>query len=126
MKLRHIVGALGLRSLTPELDEERGEVEVTRGHASDLLSDILGNAAPGALAITIQVHLNAVAVAVHARLAGLILASGRTPPPEVIERAVEERVPIYVAEESTFDVAGRLWALGLRGGRAPLDEERGR
>jgi hypothetical protein len=114
MKLRQIVEQLGLRRLTPDLVEQE-EVEVSGGHASDLLSDVLANAPPGGVAITIQGHLNTIAVALHARLAAVILAAGRTPDDDVIEHANEEHVPLYVSDEATFDIAGKLYALGLRG-----------
>ena len=83
----------------------------------NLLSDILTAAPSGSLAITIQAHLNTVAVAVNARLAGIVYAAGRRPGPEVIERAGEERVPLFLTLDSTFDVCGRLYEAGLRGVR---------
>ena len=48
MKLREIAEKLRLRMLTPEL-EPRMSREVAKGHASDLLSDVLANAPPGGL-----------------------------------------------------------------------------
>lgn len=116
MKLRDIAARVELETLTPELTSEL-EAEVQTAHASDLLSDILACAPAGSLAITIQAHLNTVAVAVNARLAGVVYAAGRRPSPEVIERAGEEHVPLFATRDSTFDVAGRLYEVGLRGAR---------
>lgn len=117
MKLSEIIQSLGLEDLTPELSDQHG-ADVTRGYASDLLSDILANAPAGGVAVTVQAHMNTVAVALHARLAAVILASGRTPDPEVIERAAEEKIPLLVSKDGAFDVVGRLYTLGIRGGRA--------
>jgi hypothetical protein len=114
MKLKELAARVGLETLTPDLATEL-EVDVRTAHASDLLSDILTGAPAGSLAITIQSHLNTVAVAVNAHLAGVVYASGRRPGPEVIERADEERVPLFTTEESTFDVSGRLYEAGVRG-----------
>jgi hypothetical protein len=105
---------LGLENLTPELDAELG-ADVARAHASDLLSDILAFAPPGGVALTIQAHLNAVAVAVHARQSAVVFTSGRRPPEDVVARAVEEHLPLFCSPQGTFDVAGKLYELGLRG-----------
>lgn len=114
MTLARIVEELGLRRLTPEL-ADREAVDVGSAHASDLLSDVLARAPRGGLTLTIQAHLNVVAVAVHAEQAGVIFTSGMAPEEPVRARAVAEGLPLYATEESTFDTAGRLYALGLRG-----------
>jgi len=115
MKLNEVAKKLHLENLTPELEAE-STADITRGHASDLLSDVLANAPAGGVLVTIQVHMNIVAVALHAGLAGVILASGRRPEDTVIKKAAEERIPLFVAEQSTFEVVGRLHEMGVRGG----------
>lgn len=114
MKLSEIIARLGLEDLTPELSDSH-DVEITRGYASDLLSDILANAPEGGVAVTIQAHMNTVAVALHARLSAVILANGRRPDDDVIERATEEKIPLLLSPTGTFDVVGKLYELGLRG-----------
>lgn len=116
MKLREIIRTLELEDLTPELADAY-DVEITRGYASDLLSDILANAPAGGLAVTVQAHMNTVAVALHARLAAVILASARRPDDQVCERAVEEKVPLLLSREGAFDVVGKLYSAGMRGGK---------
>jgi hypothetical protein len=59
--------------------------------------------------------MNVVAVAVHAGLKAVIFASGMKPPEEVRAKAVAEKICLFASLESTFDVAGKLYALGLRG-----------
>ena len=115
MTLERIVRELGLERLTPALAEnEKAEVEAA--HASDLLSDVLAHAPRGGLLLTSQTHLNVVAVAVHAEQGGVIFTAGMTPQGAVCERAVAEGLPLFASRESTFDLCGRLYALGLRGG----------
>jgi hypothetical protein len=114
MKLLHIVRELALENLTPELSEQL-EMEVEHGYASDLLSDVLANAESGAVLVTIQAHLNTIAVALHARIAAVVLAGEHRPDPAVVARAVDERIPLLVTKLPTFEVVGRLYALGLRG-----------
>jgi predicted transcriptional regulator len=115
MTLAQIQHALGLGCLTPGLDLER---EVTSAHASDLLSDALANAPAGGVLLTIQVHLNVVAVALHAQQAAVIFTWGMQPDETVVKRAVEEGLPLFAASSSTFEIAGQLYALGVRGAPA--------
>ena len=114
MTLQQIAQRLGLTPLNPKM-ALNGAREVDRAHASDLLSDVLANAPGGGLLLTIQVHLNVIAVAVHAGLSAVVFTSGLAPEQEVRERAAAEGLPLFATRESTFDVAGKLYALGLRG-----------
>lgn len=113
MRLSDLTTRLGLRSLTPEVSA--GTLEVTAGYVSDLLSDVLANAPRGGVLVTVQVHLNVIAVAVHAELAAVIFALDRAPDETVRQRAVEEGVPLYVSSAPAFEVVGRLYEAGIRG-----------
>lgn len=114
MKLDDIAKQLALENLTPEL-RSGGSIDVSGGHASDLLSDVLANAPKGGVLVTIQAHINVVAVSVHAGLAAVIFASGKFPADSVRQKAVEEGIQLYSSKEPTFTIVGRLYALGLRG-----------
>ena len=114
MNLVDMQQTLGLTNLTPEvaLDASR---EVLGGYASDLLSDVLSHAPRGGVLVTIQVHLNVLAVAVHAELAAVIFAADRRPEASVRLKAVEEGIALFASPDCAFDISGRLYALGLRG-----------
>ena len=114
MTLKKIAENLQLTALTPEL-EPGDAAQIRAAHASDLLSDVLANAPGGGLLLTIQVHLNVIAVALHAGLAAVIFTSGLEPEEEVRAKAREEGLPLFATGLSTFDLAGRLYALGIRG-----------
>ncbi|HUI69569.1 MAG TPA: serine kinase [Spirochaetia bacterium] len=114
MNLKQIAETLNLENLTVGLPLDE-PASVDKAHASDLLSDVLANAPAGGLLITIQVHMNVVAVALHAGLKAVVFASGMRPPEEVRAKAVAEGISLFAARESTFDVVGKLYALGLRG-----------
>lgn len=114
MTLREMAEKLDLTELTSGLNEEQTR-EVAGGHVSDLLSDVLTNAPRGGVLVTIQAHLNVVAVAAHAELAAVVFSSNRKPEEAVIRKAVEERLPLFMSKQTSFDVAGRLYELGVRG-----------
>ena len=113
MTLNEMVQQLGLECLTPEL--ERGAAALTAGYVSDLLSDVLANGPEGGVLVTVQVHLNVIAVAVHAELAAVIFAHDRRPEEDVRQKAIEEGVALYATPVPAFEVVGRLYAAGLRG-----------
>ncbi|MGA9117578.1 MAG: serine kinase [Bacteroidota bacterium] len=89
--------------------------EVAGGYTGDLLSDVMAHAPAGGVWITIQVHVNIVAVAVLKEVAAIVLANGRRPPDDTLARARAERVTILSSRASAFALAGRLSALGVGG-----------
>lgn len=113
MKLSQLMHDLGLRDLTPELSDR--DADVTAGYASDLLSDVLANAPEAGVLVTVQVHLNVVAVAVHAELACVVFASNRQPDEAVRAKAVSERVRLFASSLPAFELIGRLYGLGVKG-----------
>ena len=112
MKLRKIVETL---ELTVVAGEEGLENEVGGGYVSDLLSDVIAHSQKGDLWITLQVHQNTVAVAVLKELAGIVLISSKKPAEDTLKKAIEENVTLLTTTLPAFEVAGRLYALGLRG-----------
>ena len=91
------------------------ERDVTGGVTGDLLSCIMAEAAPGMVWVTIQVHLNVAAVAVLREVSGIILASGRRPNEDLIEKCREESLFLGVCASSAFDMCAQLHARRLRG-----------
>lgn len=81
---------------------------------SDLLSYVMANGASGQVWVTLQGHANIVAVAALAGLSAIIIAAGFAPEEETRERAEEEGLALFLADESAFTLAGKLYALGLR------------
>jgi len=92
--------------------------EVRGGYASDLLSDVMANAQDGDAWITMQRHVNTVAVAQLKNLAAIVIVNGRQPEAEMAARAAEHGVAVVTTPLPAFDAAGRLHTAGLRGRRA--------
>ena len=113
MNLGEISRELGLTNLTPEL--ALGQREISAAFVSDLLSDVLAHAPAGGILVTVQLHMNVVAVALHAELSAVIFAAGRRCEAAVRAKAVEEGICLLATDLSAFEVAGRLYELGLRG-----------
>jgi hypothetical protein len=91
--------------------------EVCGGYASDLLSDVMANSREGDIWVTMQRHVNVVAVAQLNGLAGIVIVNGRQPETETVRRAEEEHIPVIVTSLHAFEAAGILHGLGIRGRR---------
>lgn len=89
--------------------------EITGGYTSDLLSDVLANAKDGYIWVTNQKHQNCVAVASLLGISAVIIAGGIAPDENTLEKAVAESVPVYTTDMSAFQVAGKLYELGVKG-----------
>jgi predicted transcriptional regulator len=85
--------------------------KVEGGYVSDLLSDVMGHAQEGEVWITLQSHVNVVAIASLKELAAIVLVKGIEPDKAVIDKAVEEGIPILGTSEQTFVIAGKLFQL---------------
>jgi hypothetical protein len=92
--------------------------EIRGGYASDLLSDVMANAQDGDAWVTMQRHVNTVAVAQLKNLAAIVVVNGRQPEFDMAARAAEHDVAVVTTPLAAFDVAGRLYGAGLRGRRA--------
>jgi len=112
MRLSEAVKALGLsvRTAGPGL-----EAELAGGYVSDLMSDVIAHAEAGDLWLTVQIHPNIVAVAAMKELAGIVLTGGREPEAETLRKAGEKKVTLLGSKLPAFELAGRLYQLGLRG-----------
>ncbi len=108
MTLREITGAL---ELEVACGADLLERDVEGGYVGDLLSDVLAHSDAGQVWITMQAHVNIVAVAVLKELAAIILVNGRSPADDTVKKALEEHVPILLSAETAFAVAGRLHRL---------------
>jgi hypothetical protein len=108
MTLNEIAGRfhLSVRSGADHLNQN-----VSGAYAGDLLSDVIAHSKAGDVWITMQVHLNIVAVALLKDLAGIILVQGREPAPETLEKALKEKVAILVSDLPAFETAGKLFTL---------------
>lgn len=111
MTLRECAKAL---DFTVAVEGDDMDQEVRGGYVSDLMSDVLGKARKGYLWITVQTHVNVVAVAAARELAAVLLIGNQVPEPLTIEKAKEEGVTVLLSGMSAFEAAGRLYQTGLR------------
>jgi hypothetical protein len=110
MKLKDVIKGL---DLTIRCGEGPLETAVSGAYAGDLLSDVIANSKPGNVWITMQLHVNIVAVAVLKGLSAIIIVQGREPAADTLRKAAEEHVTILVSKRPAFETAGKLYAQGV-------------
>lgn len=110
MRVRDLVERFNLEVEAGESGLDR---EVQLGHCGDLLSEVIANAAKGAVWITVQGHQNIVAVAVLRELAAVVIASGNRPDQETLAKADAEGIPILTYSGQTYDLVGQFYGEGL-------------
>lgn len=110
MNVREVMEALDLKLLTAELALDG---EVKGGYASDLLSNVMGQAEPGMVWVTMQGHQNVAAVASLIGLAAVIVAGDAPVAEDTLRKAELNEVVILTTAAPAFEVIGKLYALGV-------------
>lgn len=108
MKVSDIVKALDLKVFSGAEGLNR---EVKSGYTSDLLSDVMGNANAESVWITLQTHVNVMAIASLKDISAIVLVKGLQPEPNTIERSNTEGIPILGTTLETFEITGRMYNL---------------
>ncbi len=87
--------------------------EVNNVFVGDLLSFVMGEGEEESVWITIQAHLNSIAVASLKDFSAIILAHDVRLEEDVEQKALEENICIMFSKESSYDIAKKLVNLGL-------------
>lgn len=108
MKVSNIVEALGLEVCCGNCD-----AEVKHGCVGDLLSEVMAHAKPDSIWVTVQSHVNIVAVSVITGIRAIVLCNGHNFSNETVEKAKAEGLCLLRTEKSPFEIAGRLYGMGI-------------
>lgn len=108
MNLSDVVETLSLEVMT---GTDCLQNNITGVYVSDLLSDVMGHSKEGNIWITLQTHLNIVAVAGLKNLSGIIIVGNRKLPEEVLHKAETEKILLMTTSMQAFEVAGKLYQM---------------
>ena len=111
LELKEITENLELEPLLPKETDLTRKIEGC--YIGDLLSNVMAHAREADLWLTVQTHQNVVAVAQLLNLGGVVFLEGHLPDEDTIKKAKEERVPLFSTGDSAFELAGRLYKMGL-------------
>lgn len=112
MTLDEIISKLNLKVLTSP--KEFSAVNPTYGYTSDLLSCVMAGAKSHGIWVTLQSHVNIVAVAALLELSAVIITEGAAPEQSTIDKANEQGICLLSTDQPSFAINGKLWELGLR------------
>lgn len=87
--------------------------EIEGVYIGDLLSFVMANGKTGALWLTVQKHLNVIAVADLNEFAGIIFVQDSYPDQDTIAKATELEIPLFITSDDAYTMAKELVALGL-------------
>ena len=107
MNVAQIAAAVGGTLVTTAMPEAGADF----GYASDLLSDVMGHVGEGAVLITIQNHLNTIAVCTLAGISVIVICHARPIPDDMLAAANREHVAIVTTPLSQFACSVALAAL---------------
>lgn len=108
MKVSDIIEKLDLKVMG---GHEGLKNEVSGAYASDLLSDVMGNAREGQVWITLQTHRNVMAVASLKEVAAVIIVQGLKAEENTIEQSNDEGIPLLSSHLEAFELSGKLYQL---------------
>jgi hypothetical protein len=111
MTLQDIIQKLDLTIFTEPKDF--AAIHPGSGYAADLLSCVMAGAQSGAVWVTLQAHINIVAVAALAEVCAVIISEGAIPEPDVIDKANSQGITLLGTKASTYQVVGHLWEMGI-------------
>ena len=112
MNLQQIIDDLNLTVLTEPRDFLL--IQPDGGYTSDLLSCVMAGAKSNTLWITLQSHLNIVAVAALLEVAAIIVTENAQPDPATVAKANEQGVILLSTAKLTFEIVGKLWEMGIQ------------
>lgn len=90
---------------------DKPDAAVNAAYASDLLSDVMGHCGDESALITIQNHLNTIAVCTLAGIEAIVICHDRPVPDDMAEAAKREEVAIIATPMSQFEASVALSCL---------------
>jgi predicted transcriptional regulator len=97
------------------IGEDQLDMEVKTAFVADLMSDVLAFATAGSLLITGLTNPQVVRTADVLDIAAIIMGRGKLPSQETFQLAEELNIPILTTKYILFEIAGQLYARGIRG-----------
>jgi predicted transcriptional regulator len=109
MKLQELAEKLELKNVTKIPDRE-----VSGVYISDMVSDVIANAKPGNILVTVQIHNNVIAAANLVDICGIVVTQGKLPGEDVVKMAEKAEIGIYSTSLNRWQVATKLYEAGVR------------
>ncbi len=110
MTIRDLMPLIGGELLTEGSDVSK---DISSGYACDLLSWVMARGLPGMAWVTVQLHLNVVAVAALHEMACVILPEELRMEDSALEKAREEGIAVISSKLSAYALCARMAEAGI-------------
>ena len=110
MTVTQLMDIIDAQNLTPDLSLSK---EVSCGYVCDLLSWVMAHGMPGTAWVTVQTHLNVIAVAVLMEFACIILPEGIDIDESSLQKAQIEKIPVLKSRKTSYQLCGEMAAAGI-------------
>ena len=110
MKIRELIPLIEAKVLTPSTDQEK---DVLCGYTCDLLSWVMAHGQEGMAWVTVQTHMNVIAVAVLSDMACVIMPESIEMEPESLQKAEQEGMCVLQSPLSGYEICGRMHGAGV-------------
>ncbi|MDI6850522.1 MAG: DRTGG domain-containing protein [bacterium] len=111
MKIREIIEKIDGKIIS---GQDKLDVEIERGFAADLLSDVLALTEEKACLITGITGPQVIRVAEILDIPLVIIARGKKPSKALVEAAREIGIPVVLTKKIVFEVCGILYTHGVK------------
>ena len=110
MTVRQLMDLIGARSLNDNAPLDR---EIACGYSCDLLSWVMAHGKQDMAWVTVQAHLNVIAVAVLMEMACVILVEGVEAEPASLKKAQDEDMPVLATGKTAYEVSVLMGQAGV-------------
>ena len=112
MTVKELCELIEAQDMTPEADKG---TEVSCGYTCDLLSWVMAHGAADMAWVTVQTHMNVIAVASLMEMAAVIIPEGIEMEAPSLEKAKDEGINVFQSPLTAYEICARLAAAGLPG-----------
>ena len=112
MTVQEMIDLIEARDMTAETDKS---TEVSCGYTCDLLSWVMAHGAAGMAWVTVQTHMNVIAVASLMEMAAVIIPEGIEMEAPSLEKAQDEGINVLQTQLTAYEICARLAEAGLPG-----------
>lgn len=100
-----------IESLNLKVYAKGRDFEIKNGYTCDLLSVVMANCPENSIWVTVQRHINIVAVASLREIRAIIISQGISPEENIIEKSEEEGIWLLGTNDDSFTVSGKIYSL---------------
>lgn len=104
---------LNIKQLTLVNSIDFSKRDINNIYIGDLLSWVMGHLEEDSVWLTVQNHINVIAVGHLHDVAAIVFVEGSYPMQDTIDKAIESQIPLFTYNGTSYELAIALHELGL-------------